>query len=361
MHFIEFSSLSECCSLGVGGPARFSTVVRSEADVELAVRWAKQRGLPLYVLGGGSNVVIADAGVDGLVVRMALSGLRIQAGPEYAELDVAAGEVWDTTVFSSVEQGLQGLECLSGIPGLVGATPLQNVGAYGQEVAETIDRVKVLDRHSLESRWLSNEECEFSYRDSVFKRQAKDRFIILRVVFRLRPGKPPKLSYPDLQRRAEALSGAPSLKQVRELVLRVRREKSMVLDAGDENRRSCGSFFLNPIVTRERFAELLAASPTPIPHYPQADGRIKLPAAWLIEHSGFARGHRDGNVGISSKHSLALVCHAQASARELVQLAARIRHQVHQRFGVELVPEPVFWGFDTGRSDPQDPLGQSAI
>ncbi len=328
--------LAKKTTLGVGGNAREFAVATCEADVVEAVRWAREHDVALHVLGGGSNIVVADAGVAGLVLSIALRGIDWL---DDGRAVVAAGEPWDAFVRQAVERGLAGVECLSGIPGLTGATPIQNVGAYGQEVSESIERVHALDRRTGERIELDNRECAFAYRDSFFKSRAPNRFVVLRVEFRLRPGGAPKVRYAELERE---LSGAPSLADLRRTVLGLRGKKSMIFDLADENGRSCGSFFVNPIVSAERAATFDDAN---MPRYPQPDGRVKLSAAWLIEHSGLARGARDGAVGLSTKHTLCIVARDGARACDVVRFAARVRKTVLDRFGISLEPEPVFWGF----------------
>jgi UDP-N-acetylmuramate dehydrogenase len=242
-----------------------------------------------------------------------------------------------------VERGWAGLECLSGIPGLVGATPIQNVGAYGQEVSDTLAAVRALDRESGRVVTLAPAGCGFGYRDSLFKSRAPGRYVVLAVTYRLVPGGAPHLGYADIAR--EIGTASPALAAVRETVIRVRRSKSMVLDPGDPNARSCGSFFLNPIVDAGALAAIDArAAGLAMPRWPQPDGRVKLSAAWLIEHAGFTRGEADGPVGLSTRHTLAIVCHDGARARDVAAFARRVRAAVEQRFGVRLHPEPIFWG-----------------
>jgi UDP-N-acetylmuramate dehydrogenase len=341
----EHAALAERTTLGVGGSARYLIEAQTEADVLEALAFASARGLPLRVLGGGSNLVVADAGFDGVVLALGLRGIEFSSPVGDAELRAAAGEPWDGVVASAVARGLCGLEGLSGIPGSAGATPIQNVGAYGQEVAETISSVRAIDRRSLEPVELTAAECRFAYRDSFFKSEAPERYVVTEVRFALAQRPPALVRYPDLQRElAQRGHETPTLAQLRECVLSVRREKSMLLDAADPNGRSCGSFFLNPIVSADdaaRVRELAAGRP--VPTYPQPDGRVKLAAGWLIEQSGFAKGLRDGNVGLSTKHALAIVAHAGASASEVLALCRRVQAGVKARFGVALTPEPNFW------------------
>jgi UDP-N-acetylmuramate dehydrogenase len=341
----EHVPLAERCTLGVGGAARYFVEAGDETTVRDALEWAKRRGLPVRILGGGSNVVIPDEGVDALVIRIALRGMATRESGGAVELTVAAGEPWDDVVRASVEQGWAGIECLSGIPGLVGATPIQNVGAYGQEVSETVTTVRALDRPSATIVALANRDCAFAYRDSMLKSGAPDRYVVLGVTYRLVRGGAPSVRYADLEKHLAARGlDAPTLSDVRESVLGIRRAKSMVLEPGDPNRRSCGSFFMNPIVTPARLAEVETRAQDPaMPRWPQPDGRVKLSAAWLIEHAGFTRGQRDGAVGLSTRHALAVVAHDGARARDVLAFARRIQAAVDARFGVALVPEPAVW------------------
>jgi UDP-N-acetylmuramate dehydrogenase len=345
LELLEQVPLAPRTTLGVGGCARYWVEARSEDDVQSALAWAEQRGVPLRVLGGGSNLVVADAGFDGLVVAMSLRGVRFSSPSGDAILTAAAGEPWDGVVAAAVERGLAGLEGLSGIPGSTGATPIQNVGAYGQEVAETIASVRAIDRKTRQPLELSNEQCRFAYRDSFFKAEAPERYVVTEVRFALSARAPAPVRYPDLQRELQRRQlGSPTLSELRACVLSVRAEKSMLLDPTDPNGRSCGSFFLNPIVTAADAERVRGLAPgVNVPSYPQADGRVKLAAGWLIEQSGFAKGLRAGNVGLSTKHALAIVAHAGATASEVQRLAGRITAGVEQRFGVRLTPEPNFW------------------
>jgi UDP-N-acetylmuramate dehydrogenase len=320
---------------------------REERDVLEALEWAKQRGVDVRVLGGGSNLVVADAGFDGLVLAIGLRGIGCSTTSGDGVLTARAGEPWDDVVERAVSRGLAGLEGLSGIPGCAGATPIQNVGAYGQEVAETIASVRAIDRETGQAVELSAAACRFAYRDSFFKSEAPERYVVTEVRFALSARAPAAVRYPDLQRELSRRElTAPTLSELRACVLAVRREKSMLLDATDPNGRSCGSFFLNPIVSVEQADRVRAVAGSAVPPvYPQPDGRVKLAAGWLIEHSGFGKGLRDGNVGLSTKHALAIVARAGATASDVARLSSKIRAGVHARFGVELTPEPNFWGF----------------
>lgn len=331
--------------MGVGGNARYFVRARSEANVIEALAWAKERGAAVRVLGGGSNLVVADQGFDGLVLGIELRGVSFSSPRGDAVLTARAGEPWDGVVEDAVRRGLAGLEGLSGIPGSVGATPIQNVGAYGQEVAETICSVRAVDRASLEPVELSAEACRFAYRDSFFKSEAPERFVVTEVRFALSERPPAAVRYPDLERElARHQLTKPSLADLRAAVLAVRAEKSMLLDPADPNGRSCGSFFLNPVVSAADVARVeRVAGAVPVPKYPQPDGRIKLAAGWLIEQSGFQKGLRDGHVGLSTKHALAIVAHGGATAAEVRRFAQRIQDGVQARFDVALTPEPSFW------------------
>ena len=338
--------LAPCTTLGVGGKAAHYARVTHTAELAETLAWASSRKLGVRVLGGGSNIVVADDGFPGLVIEIASRGVTVEENGDTVEVRAAAGEPWDEFVADMVSRGYQGIECLSGIPGRVGATPIQNVGAYGQDVSETITRVVAHDSQDHGERVFSNRDCRFSYRDSSFKSLETGRFIVTEVTFRLTPGGAPAIRYAELERRFEQLGKrTPSLSEVRETVLQLRRSKSMVLDTSDPNSRSCGSFFVNPVLNASQFAEFSERSQGEgaVPSFPQQDSRVKLSAGWLIEHAGFPRGTRDGAVGLSTKHALALVAYDGASAADVMRFARRVQHGVQARFGVHLEPEPVFW------------------
>ena len=341
--------LAPLMTLGVGGPARYFVEPSSEADVIEAVEFARARRLPLFVLGGGSNIVVADDGFPGLVLKMGISDLSSFTGPEPLVLFTAgAGVDWDALVARTVEANCAGLECLSGIPGTVGGTPVQNVGAYGQEVSETIREVRVLDMHSLEIRTLSNADCGFAYRSSIFNTTERDRYIVLSVSFALRQAAKPSIGYADLQTFFAGHTGEPTLAEVRAAVREIRHRKAMLIVPGDDDARSAGSFFKNPVVPQSLFAELstrLESRRLQIPSYPAADGFRKLPAAWLVEHAGFAKGYTKGAAGISRKHALAIINRGGATAAEIIALKDEIQARVFDQFGIRLAPEPVFVGF----------------
>jgi len=332
--------------LGIGGPARYFIHADSENTVLEALSFAATRGLPLLVLGGGSNLLVADAGFPGLVLRVELQGLAWSDDGDRVRLIAGAGEDWDGVVAQCVKRGLYGVECLSGIPGSVGGTPVQNVGAYGQEIAETLTRVRAYDRDSAEVVELNHAQCGFGYRSSVFNTKAVGRYIVLQVEYLLAKQGQPAIHYPDLQREFENTS-EPGLAAVRDAVRRVRARKAMLLQPGDPDCKSAGSFFKNPIVDEAIFARIEASVPgQKVPRYPASDGRVKTAAAWLIEQAGISRGFSMGPAAVSSKHTLALVNRGGATAADLIGLAREIRRRVHDRFGIPLVPEPVFVGFD---------------
>ena len=345
--------LAERTTLEIGGAARWWARVEEPATLGELVRWAGAQGLPLTILGGGSNLLVADGGFDGLVIELGWKGVDVERQPGGARLRVGAGVPWDALVATTVEAGLGGLECLSGIPGRVGAAPIQNIGAYGQEVAEHLHAVEVFDLERGRVERLLASDCGFGYRWSHFKGAWRGRYVVLGVELELPATEIGTVRYRDLEKRFELAPGdpRPSVAAVREAVLEVRRSKSMVLDPEDPNRRSAGSFFVNPVVDPAMAAEALrrfreAGGEGEMPAYPAAEGRTKLAAAWLIERAGFERGHRQGRVGLSSRHTLALINRGGATARELLGLAATIRTGVRERFGVSLEPEPVFLGFD---------------
>jgi UDP-N-acetylmuramate dehydrogenase len=344
--------LADYTTVRLGGPAR--VFVRAETEHELidAVRSADAAGEPLLILGGGSNLVVSDEGFDGTVIQVATRGVTRDAGP--GVLTVAAGEEWDAVVARTVAEGLAGLECLSGIPGLAGATPIQNVGAYGQEVAETITQVRVYDRETGDVRQMPNELCGFAYRTSRFR--GSDRFVMLSVTFGLAVQ---VLSAPVRYAELAAALGVPIGGQVesaeaREAVIELRQRKGMVIDPADPDTRSVGSFFVNPVLDASALAAVEAAARarcgpgTRVPRIEVAGsggGLVKVPAAWLIEQAGFGKGYNPGDgARISAKHTLALVNAGTASTAALLALARQIRDGVRDAFGVSLAPEPVLVG-----------------
>jgi UDP-N-acetylmuramate dehydrogenase len=339
---LENVSLAEATTLGTGGDARYWVDVEDEPELEAALGWAQERALPVQILGGGSNLVCADSGFDGLVVRLGLRGVSERVVGSRVELRAGAGEPWDPLVERAVASDLAGIECLSGIPGRVGATPIQNVGAYGQDVSQTLSRVRCFDRRERRFVEFDNADCELSYRDSRFKRRDEGRFVVTQVTFALTRNGAPRVDYGDLATR---VGPQPTLHAVRQAVLTARREKAMLADPDDVDGRSCGSFFVNPVLTEEAFQRLrTTAAPAQVPHYPEPNGRIKVPAGWLIEASGLRKGQRLGGAGISSKHALCIVAHPGAKSEDVHALASLVKRTVQERLGVTLEAEPRFVG-----------------
>lgn len=331
--------LRDHTTLRVGGPARRWVEATTEAELLAAVTAADDRGEPVLVLGGGSNLLVGDDGVPGTVVKVATRGIREDVDTcSGATVTVAAGEEWDALVAHAVARGWVGVETLAGIPGSVGAVPVQNVGAYGAEVAQVIARVRAYDRHERRVVTRSAPECGFGYRTSVFKAEPH-RHVVLDVTFQLRLGDlSAPVAYAELARTLGVAEGARApLAQVREAVLGLRRGKGMVLDAADHDTWSAGSFFTNPVLPPD-------AVPAGAPAWPQPDGRVKTSAAWLIEHAGFARGHGAGRATLSTKHTLALTNRGAAAASDVLALAREVRDGVRSRFGIDLDPEPVLVG-----------------
>jgi UDP-N-acetylmuramate dehydrogenase len=355
--------LAPLTTLQVGGAARYFAELKREDEVREAAQFAKIRDLPLFVLGGGSNLVIADSGWPGLVVRIAIGGISSPTGDPNTNdatgnavlFSVGAGVNWDDFVAQAVVQNCAGVECLSGIPGSVGGTPVQNVGAYGQEVSDTIESVRAFDLKKDSIVVLPKPACGFRYRSSIFNTTERGRYIILRVHYRLKRGGAPSLKYADLQKYfASRLAHSaekktlPSLAEVREAVREIRRGKGMLIVSGDDDCRSAGSFFKNPVLGEAEFevlAERAASKGIEIPSYPALDAQHKVSAAWLVEHSGFSKGYAMGAAGISHKHALALINRGEAKASDIVSLKDEIQHGVQKAWGILLEPEPVFVGF----------------
>lgn len=337
--------LSGLCTLGVGGEARAFVRVADSAQLRDALRWARDETLAVHLLGGGSNVVFADEGFDGLVVHVDIRGVRQHEESDRTTFCVGAGEPWDPFVAATVAAECAGLECLSGIPGQVGGTPVQNVGAYGQDVSGTITRVDAMNRETLEMVQFTNAECEFGYRTSRFKRHDLNRFVVTEVAFELARHAAPTVLYPDVVSFfTERGQTSPTLADVRRATLAIRRRKGMVVEPGNPANQSVGSFFVNPIIENTHYAEVLAIAPG-TPRYPVDDQRVKVPAAWLIERAGFSKGTNRGLVGVSPFQAQAIVNHGGATAADIVSLAVEIKRAVWNTFRVALVPEPVFVGF----------------
>jgi UDP-N-acetylmuramate dehydrogenase len=361
--------LADYTTLGLGGPARSFVSAGTELGLIDAVRSADKAGEPVLLIGGGSNLVISDGGFPGRVVHVNTRGFTyIDAGDGAVSVTVAAGEDWDDAVAATLAEGLAGLEPLSGIPGRAGATPIQNVGAYGREVAEVISQVRVYDRQQDQIRVIPNESCGFSYRTSLFRSgrpeslvpmpggslsqaAGQPRYVVLDVTFRLtRQSLSAPVRYAELASELGIDMGEQAgTGEVRAAVIKIRARKGMVLNPGDPDTRSAGSFFTNPVITAEELARVEAAAAGKgagtVPRYSMGMGLVKVPAAWLIEHAGFAKGHgAPGPARVSSKHTLALVNTGDATTADLLALAREIVSGVRAAYGVTLSPEPVFIG-----------------
>ena len=335
-------SLRDYTSLHVGGPAKKFLHAKTEDELLAAVQEADEKGEPLLIIGGGSNLLIGDTGFDGTVVRVETKGNSYDVDAcSGGMITVAAGEDWDQFVAWILDKGFVGLETLSGIPGTVGASPIQNIGAYGHEVSEVIARVRTWDRKAKALKTFSNAECEFEYRSSIFKRE-KDRYLILDVTFQLKSGELSlPIKYEELARALNVkLDDRVLVEQVRKAVLSLRALKGMLLNQSDHDTWSAGSFFVNPIVSQEVAAKL----PADAPRWPQADGRVKTSAAWLMERAGVKKGDSFKGAGVSTKHVLALVNNGNAKAADLIELARTSRKAVQDKFGITLEPEVQFVG-----------------
>jgi UDP-N-acetylmuramate dehydrogenase len=345
----ENVALAPLTTFRIGGPARFFIDAPAEEVVFQALHFAADKNLPVFVLGGGSNLLVADAGFPGLVIKVSIAGTSFESESAGRTIVRAgAGVEWDELVSACVDRDLAGMECLSGIPGSVGGTPVQNVGAYGQEISEVLLRVRAYDRRQNVIVDLSRDDCRFTYRSSLFNSTARDRYIVLQVTYSLLNHGPAAVRYADIQREFEGKSSPPSLKEVREAVRKIRARKAMLLVEGDPDCCSAGSFFKNPIITEKEFGEIQSHAGSSVPRYPAAPGHVKTAAAWLIERAGFSKGYSLGPAGLSTKHTLALVNKGGAKSEDILRLAQEIRSRVHEKFGIKLAPEPVFLGFDIG-------------
>lgn len=344
----ENKPLAPFTTFGIGGPARWFVEAHSEDDIANAAAWAREHHVTLFVLGGGSNLLVSDEGYPGLVLHVALKGIHTERRSDgSALLRTAAGEDWDACVDRSLVENMGGIECLAGIPGTAGGTPVQNVGAYGQEVASTIESVQVFDLQTSEFVEFTKAECGFAYRRSRFNTADRGRYVVTRVDFRLKPESEPTLRYVDLQRAFPA-GTQPTLAEVAEVVRRIRQGKGMLLVEGDPDCRSAGSFFKNPVVEQSALPKIAATAgkePPRFPAGPESEGKVKVPAAWLIEQAGFAKGYALGAAGVSSRHTLALINRGGAKAGDILALAAQIGGSVEELFGIRLDMEPVLVGF----------------
>ncbi len=345
MDFVQNAALAPFTTFKIGGPARWFAEPTTEDEIVAGVAFARYRQLPLFILGGGSNLLVSDEGFPGLVLHIGLRGVDFEQKDDRGIFSVAAGEDWDTFVARTVDEDYGGLECLSGIPGTVGATPVQNVGAYGQEVSQTIAGVRVLNLETLQFIALTNSECGFSYRRSIFNTTCRERYVVTRVDYVLGKNAAPLLAYKDLKSYFKECK--PTLREVRAAVRSIRAQKGMLIVANDPNSLGAGSFFKNPIVplaALDRIAYAVATQPESIPRYPAGEEMVKLPAAWLLEQAGFNKGYSLGGAAISSRHTLALINLGHAKAVDVLALRDRIMETVNGRFGILLEPEPVFLG-----------------
>ena len=335
--------LAPLTTIQLGGPAQEYISCESVQDIISALAYAKQKNIPIHVLGGGSNTIFSDAGFSGLIIHIKNDGITHKELQDNTILLTAqAGGDWDNVVQYAISHNATGIECLSGIPGSVGGTPFQNVGAYGQDVSQTIKSVFAINRDTLEQVEFSNSECTFGYRTSRFRAEDKDKYIITAVAFELKINKAPEIKYPELTSIVGTTiqPGKEGLQQVRNAVLALRKKKSMLVDPQDHNSVSCGSFFTNPIISTEEFVANLTLAQSDIPNFPEKNNCVKLSAGWLIEHTGFQKGMKRGGVGISEHHSLALV-NRGGTTQELLDFAKEIQTAVQKQFKIQLQLEPM--------------------
>jgi UDP-N-acetylmuramate dehydrogenase len=346
MQFLEDVPLAPFTTFQIGGPARWFAAAATEDDIAAGVAFAGERQLPLFVLGGGSNLLVSDAGFPGLVLHIALRGIASTQENGRPVISAAAGEDWDGLVAYAVAANYAGVECLSGIPGTVGGTPVQNVGAYGQEVSQTIVTVRAFDRKTAQFVDLPASACGFSYRRSIFNSTQRERYVVSRVDYALNQNGVPNFVYADLTRYFAARNVAsPTLTEVRDAVRTIRQQKGMLIVPGDTDCRSAGSFFKNPVVpvtVLDTLAHELGVEKKSIPAYPAQDGEVKLSAAWLIERAGYQKGYALGNAGISSRHTLALINRGGATAADVIALRDQVTDTIASRFAIRLEPEPVW-------------------
>lgn len=351
MEILEHINLSPFTTIQLGGSAKYFCTCSSVDEIKETLNFAQKRNLRTHILAGGSNTIFSDNGFNGVVIKITSKGISFVEDGNYILVTAKAGEDWEQFVKMCVEKGYGGIECLSGIPGCVGATPIQNVGAYGQEVKDTIEKVTAIDRSTLEEISFSNSDCRFSYRQSRFKFHDSGKYIIAEVTFRLKKKGRPTIIYPEVRKTIEAsiplaslADGRESLEAVRNIVLALRKKKSMVIDPSDPNTKSVGSFFMNPIIDSDQLTVISnqwkkSGDGSKIPTF-QSENKIKISAAWLIEKSGFKKGYTKNGVGISDNHTLALVNRGGTTAA-LLALAKEIRDGVEKKFGIRLEQEPV--------------------
>lgn len=336
--------LKNYTSIKLGGRTKFFCECKSEKKLIEYLNYAKKNNINVHVLGGGSNTIFSDEGFDGLVIKVGLKGIKIHNDfKNHVIIKTAAGEEWDDFVKYCIKYNFAGVECLSGIPGSVGATPIQNVGAYGQEVKDTIIFVKAINRETYKPTMFSNEDCLFGYRTSRFKTTDKGKYIVTEVMFKLKKDGKPEIKYPELDKYLKSKTEKDySLGDVRNAVMELRKKKAMVLDENEPDSVSCGSFFVNPVLSKKEFDNLCAKlniNRDDIPNYLTESG-MKLSAAWLIENAGFKKGYTKNGAGISNKHSLALV-NRGGTTKDLLELAEEIQVNVYDKFGIVMVKEPV--------------------
>jgi len=337
MHLQHNIPLSNLTTIKLGGKAQHFVVATNTEELAEALEYARSENLGTYILGGGSNTIFPDNELKALVIKIDIKGISYKEVNNHIEVNVCAGENWDDFVKDTVERNYAGVECLSGIPGSVGATPIQNVGAYGQEVRESILEVHAIDVASGQAVSFDNAECDFGYRMSRFKGTDKGKYIVTDVVYRLEKGGKPKMAYPELEREA---GESATLSDVRETVLKLRKRKSMVVDPGDPNSQSCGSFFINPTLTAQELGALQERVGGDLPHFPAGD-LFKVSAGWLIEHAGWEKGYVHDGVGLSTNHALALTNRGGGTAKKLLALAEQIEKSVYDTYGIRLAREPV--------------------
>jgi UDP-N-acetylmuramate dehydrogenase len=354
LHIYENVPLAPYTTLDVGGPARFFIKARMEEQIPEALEFARARSCPVFILGGGSNIVVSDSGFSGLVLKIEILGIQFPGSDSDATISAGAGVEWDAFVQHCVNRNLAGIECLSGIPGTVGGAPIQNIGAYGEEAGEVISAVKVLDRNTGDTTEFANTDCHFAYRSSIFNTTQSDRYVLLRVDFALRSDGIARLHYRDLQLHFSGDTKPPDIRQIRDAILQIRKSKAMIICQDDPDSKSVGSFFRNPVlglIAIEKMESELRArgffrSNEKVPRFDMPDGKVKIPAAWLIEHAGFNKGYEYGCAAISGKHALAIINRGGAKAQDILDLMHRIQDRVNEAFHVFLKPEPVFVGFD---------------
>lgn len=343
--------LSAHTTIKLGGPAKYFIECDTEGSIKEALEFAKEKNCKVQTLSGGSNIIFADHGFDGVILKINIKGVTVKKDKDNFFVCSGAGENWDEFVKYCIENEITGAECLSGIPGSVGATPVQNVGAYGQEVSGIIYSLKAIERESLETRIFRNEDCRFAYRESIFKSAYKDKFIITEVVFKMKKKSESEIKYPELKKYIDSQkeysglnAGKEKLNFIRNAVLSLRKKKSMVIDNDDPNTISCGSFFTNPVMSVSEFEKFKIKTDSInllTPYYINSDkDKIKIPAAWLIEQSGFEKGYKTKGAGISTKHSLAII-NRGGKTSDIISLSEEIIRTVKNKFGIVLVNEPV--------------------